>query len=64
MELATSNRTLTSLYTKAKSKKKSVKAESVKPVEQFIAPFCTNKAGEKSPKTDLQLLLNASCDCV
>ena len=64
MQQNSSNRTSTILYTKAKSKKKFVIAKSVNPLEQFIAPFCTNKAGEKSPKTDLQLLLNASCDCV
>ncbi len=64
MQLATSNHLNANLFAQAKRKKKSVTAESAKPVDQFIAPFCTNKAGEKTPKTNLQLLLNASCDCV
>ena len=29
-----------------------------------IAPFCMNSAGEKTPKTDLNRLLGAACDCV
>ena len=64
MHLATTNHSIANLYTATKRKKKSVKAEPTKPVSQFIAPFCTNKAGEKTAKTNLQLLLNASCDCV
>ena len=63
MQITTSNYTPVSLYKKTNSKNKTIKVES-KLLEAFIAPFCTNKAGEKSPKTDLQLLLNASCDCV
>lgn len=64
MQLVTSKLVPVNLYTQVKRKKKIIKSESSMPVEQFIAPFCTNKAGEKTPKTNLQLLLNASCDCV
>jgi hypothetical protein len=45
-------------------KKKSVKADLAAIAEVKVAPYCVNKAGEKTPKTDLNRLLAASCDCV
>lgn len=45
-------------------KKKSIKADLAALAEVKVAPFCVNKAGEKTPKTDLSRLLAASCDCV
>ena len=63
MQLTSSHSQFANLQAQASRKpKKSTKPEVIK--EHFIAPFCTNKAGEKGPKTDLGRLLGSSCDCV
>jgi len=67
MQLVTAHNNYTALSHQAtpkKKKKKPSQTENLAAVEHTVAPFCTNKAGEVGPKTDLQRLLAASCDCV
>lgn len=67
MQLATAHNNYASLSHQAttkKKKKKPAQTQNLATLEHKVAPFCTNKAGEVGPKTDLQRLLAASCDCV
>lgn len=45
-------------------KKKSTKADEAAAAEVKVAPYCVNKDGEQTPKTDLSRLIAASGDCI
>jgi len=65
MQLSTSNpKRIKRHPISAEQQANAAKAEALQNAKPAIAPFCINRAGEKTPKTDLTRLLGAACDCV